>query len=318
MMGGKISVVSDGHSGSAFTLNIKNNPLNTKQDSNIEIHLAPLKARRLLVVDPSSSVQQAIANFLYHSDIEIQRAMNAQEAVTVLKQAHAQQQYFDYVLIDLGLCGIDGIELSKAIYDSKYSGNPFIILMTAQAWSTKTVQGSLTSINEYLAKPIKPDALIRALLATLATDKQVTKSASEQTDVTKLSAKSKGNILVVEDNYINQQVIINMLKNLHYNYQLTSNGAEAIEAIEAISAHPDTFDLVLMDCQMPIMDGYEASLQIRKNENKGGQSQIPIVALTANAMSGDKERCLEVGMNDYLEKPVLVEALEQMIQKWIA
>jgi two-component system sensor histidine kinase/response regulator len=95
---------------------------------------------------------------------------------------------------------------------------------------------------------------------------------------------------------------------------LATNGEEAIDAIEA---NPEWFDLILMDCQMPVMDGYDATQNIRANKNIGLHSNIPIVALTANAMSGDKEKCLKVGMNDYLEKPVLPESLEQMLQNWI-
>ncbi len=315
MMDGKLSVISDGQQSSTFTCTIKNQRSDTTEDFNSHPQLASLKAKRLLVVDHHDSVQRAIENFLCQSEMKIERVANAQEAMKALKQAHSQQYYFDYVLIDLGLSGMDGIELSKAISGSKYSGNPLVILMTAQAWSTETDHGFLTSITDYLTKPIKPDNLIGTLLSTLISTEKVSTNHTEQNQTSDLPIKSKANILVVEDNYINQQVVINMLTSLNYKYQLAANGAEAIDAIEA---NPEWFDLILMDCQMPVMDGYDATQNIRANKNIGLHSNIPIVALTANAMSGDKEKCLKVGMNDYLEKPVLAESLEQMIQNWIS
>lgn len=313
MMDGKIKVDSDGKHGSTFSFTIKNQLAENIPALTTHPQLAPLHAKRLLVVDSHDSVHRAVANFLCQSDIKIHSVANASGAMKALKQAHAQQCHFNFVLIDLNLSGMDGIELSKAIHSSKHSGNPCIILMTAQAWSVKQVDGALSSVAEYIAKPVKPDNLIEVLLARSIRVNKDSINSPNQGGKAKAPIAKKLNILVVEDNYINQQVVLNMLANLHYSCQVVCNGKEAIQAIETGRG---CFDLILMDCQMPVMDGYEATQHIRASKNGELNSNVPIIALTANAMSGDREKCVEAGMNDYLEKPVLLELLDQMIKKW--
>ena len=121
-------------------------------------------------------------------------------------------------------------------------------------------------------------------------------------------------ILLVEDNFINQQVVIEMLKKLNCTFEVAENGQEAIHTLEQADR---AFDTILMDCQMPIMDGYKASQIIRKNMHENYASTIPIIALTANAMKGDREACLAAGMNAYLSKPIVLADLRAELHQWL-
>jgi CheY-like chemotaxis protein len=120
--------------------------------------------------------------------------------------------------------------------------------------------------------------------------------------------------LVVEDNYINQQVVMEMLRNLDCHCYIAQNGQEALNILKS---HNELFDLILMDCQMPLMNGYDATKLIRANKDGQFDENILIVALTANAMKGDDDKCFEAGMNDYLTKPILSEHLAEMLHKWV-
>ncbi|MFT5281619.1 MAG: two-component system sensor histidine kinase/response regulator [Yoonia sp.] len=318
IMGGQIQVKSDMQNGSTFSFTIDNidNKGNEHHPVSESItELGFLASKKLLIVDSNISVQKSLANFLVHYDIQTQAAHDAPTAMQKLKQAHKEQHTFDFVLIDLNIAGMNGIELSKVVYNNKQCGQPAIILMTSQVWSANTLENPIAAISGYLAKPAKPDTLISALLAQQSGSGIDARNVAPDNDIQNAICVRKPKVLIVEDNYINQQVIGSMLTQLDYDYELAENGKEALNAL---AAYPEAFNLVLMDCQMPIMDGYEATKRIRANQDELSDASILIVAVTANAMSGDKERCLAAGMDDYLEKPVLLEQLGAMLQKWSA
>lgn len=313
MMGGEFMVDSTVQKGSTFSFAIRNLLSDDLVHDENESNFTYLASKRLLVVDENNSVQDSIYEFLKQSKIHIERASNAQEAMQSLKLAHKKQEGFDYVLIDANLCGMNGIELSKCIAKSKFCENPSIILMTPQAWKETSTEKSLGCINDYIAKPIKPFSLLSILLTQKVGLSKSLFNRQSNFKMQTMSTIAKPKILVAEDNYINQQVIGSMLENLQYDFVHVENGKEAIEMLKA---NPQEFGLVLMDCQMPIMDGYEATTYVRKNPKEKFDTNIPIIAVTANAMSGDKVKCLASGMNDYLEKPILLEKLTAMLNKW--
>jgi CheY-like chemotaxis protein len=160
---------------------------------------------------------------------------------------------------------------------------------------------------------MKPDTLIPALLKSQFEQEIIDRRQPHQVVAAPISNTIKPNILVVEDNYINQQVVIEMLNNLNCNLSLAENGQQALDLLKSNAA---PFDLILMDCQMPIMDGYEASQKIRAHQDNEFDPNIIIIALTANAMKGDDIKCFNAGMNDYLSKPVLSEDLAKILRKW--
>lgn len=312
MMGGQIKVLSDERKGSIFSFTIDNQYTEEQTDRSDTLNLTVLKFKKILVVDPNKSVQIALANFLKPSEIKMQFASNAPATIKTLKEARKEEKAFDFVLIEMNLEGVDGIELSKAISNNGRCGNPSIFLMTSQIWSNKNIERPLCSIAGFLAKPLNPSTLITALL-----QQQTGRSSKALLDqnIQGKQVNSSKKLLVVEDNYINQEVVGSMLSSLGYEFDLAFNGKEALKAL---NDSPELYSMILMDCQMPIMDGYEATRQIRDSTDVQFNTNIPVVAVTANAMSGDKEKCLAAGMNDYLEKPILLKQLKATIQKWVA
>ena len=314
MMGGQITVQSALQQGSTFCFTVKpkiSSQTSTPTTQNI---LAPLRGKRLLVVDSQNSVRQSVVNFLQPGNIDVQGVSNAPEAIKALRHAQGTEQAVDYILIDLALSGMDGLELSKAIRADKRFSKLFIILMTAQVGAAKKAHNPAINITGYLGKPLKPDTLISALLTTQDKEPAVDQRQFRRVNPSERLDLKKPNILIVEDNYINQQVVIEMLKNLHCHYHLAENGQEALNVLKN---HKQLFDLILMDCQMPLMNGYDATRHIRANEDAQFDKNIPIIALTANAMKGDDTECLEAGMNDYLAKPILSEQLAKILDKWV-
>ncbi|MFT6271154.1 MAG: PAS domain S-box-containing protein [Alphaproteobacteria bacterium] len=314
MMGGKITVQSVWQQGSNFCFTVKCAPSSQTSAPTTKSMLASLHEKRLLVVDSNASVRQSVEHFLVPGGIEVQSVSNAPEAIKALRHAHDTEQPVDYVLIDLALTGMNGLELSKAIRADPRFSNLFIIVMTAQAQATNTVHNLPTKISNYLSKPLKPDMLIDVLLSPQYQESSVKQHQFRRINPSETDEQNKPNILLVEDNYINQQVVMEMLKNLNCRYQLAENGREALDVLKS---HAESFDLILMDCQMPIMNGYDATRHIRANNHGQFDEKILIVALTANAMKGDDVKCFEAGMNDYLTKPILSEQLAKMLHKWM-
>ena len=315
MMGGKITVQSVCQQGSTFCFTVKSEPSSQAFVPTTKSMLTTLHGKRLLVVDSKTSVQQSVQNFLVQAGIEVQCASNASEAIKVLRQAYDKNQPVDYVLIDLALPSMDGLELSKAIRADTRFSNLHIILATAQAGMTNTTHSLSTKISGYLSKPIRPDSLIDVLLLLEDSESGVDQLELSQINPSKTKNHNKLNILVVEDHYINQQVVITMLNKLNCDYHLAKNGQEALDILKS---HSKSFDMILMDCQMPLMSGYDATRHIRANTHGQFDANILIIALTANAMKDDDVKCYEAGMNDYLTKPILCDELDKMIHKWIS
>jgi CheY-like chemotaxis protein len=314
MMGGHITAQSIWQKGSTFCFTVKSEPSSHTSVPTTQSMLASLHGKKLLVVDAKASVRQSVENFLVPGGIEVQGVTNAPETVKALRLAHDKNQAIDYVLIDLALPGMDGLELSKAIRADTRFSNIDIILMTAQARETNTVQNLPIKTSGYLSKPLKPDTLIDKLLSPEYSASGIEQRQFRQINPSETDDQNKPNILVVEDNYINQQVVIEMLKNLNCHYHLAENGQEALDVLKN---HNKSFDLILMDCQMPLMNGYDATRHIRANQHGQFDNNILIIALTANAMKGDDIKCFEAGMNDYLTKPILSEELSKMLHKWV-
>ena len=313
MMGGYITVQSAWQQGSTFCFTVKSEYSCQTSAPISQSILASLRGKRLLVVDSLKSVRQSVVNFLAQAGVEVQCVGNAQKALKALKHAHGNEKPLDYVLTDLALPGINGLELSKAITDDQRFSDLSIIVMTTELAAPDTVQHPSIKMPSYLGKPLTPDALISVLLTPQCIGSKVNQHQFQLASSSKINVQKKPNILVVEDNYINQQVVMEMLKNLHFHYYLAENGQEALNVLKN---YPGTFDVILMDCQMPLMNGYDTTRNIRENTQGKYNKAIPIIALTANAMKGDNVKCFEAGMNDYLAKPFQSEQLAEILHKW--
>ncbi|MEO8071566.1 MAG: response regulator, partial [Acidobacteriota bacterium] len=239
-------------------------------------------------------------------------------ALALLRAAVGQQTPFDVALVDLMMPGMDGFELSAAIKADPAIAQVALVLLPSFGMRGDGERARRTGIAAYLQKPVRQSQLHDCLTSLL--DRARDGVATGPALVTRHSLResqlqgrprevSSLRILIAEDNLVNQKVAIGQLRNLGYRATAVSSGLDVLAALEDA-----TFDIVLMDCQMPLMDGFAATAEIRRLE--GTARHTTIIAMTANALDGDRERCVGAGMDDYLSKPVKSEALRLAIERW--
>jgi hypothetical protein len=206
--------------------------------------------------------------------------------------------------------GMDGIELARALKTEPSTAETMLFLLSSSGHRLESAESHLTGFAASLTKPVRSSELFDCLITSLNSG-----SASENpvkaTPEPRASSEVVGTILLVEDNTVNQLVGSKVLENLGYGFTIANNGVEAVSAFQS-----GRYDAILMDCQMPEMDGYEATEAIRRLEVSG--SHIPIIAMTAAAMEGDRERCMAAGMDDFITKPVRLEAVSTALERWVA
>jgi CheY-like chemotaxis protein len=211
-------------------------------------------------------------------------------------------------ITDLDMPGVDGLELAKAIRDDPLLAAVRIVLLG----SVSPVNGDphwRTLVDAYATKPVRHGQLQVALLQALGAAEPPPPAPTQEPPAGPMRSRR---VLVAEDNPVNQHVALRMLERLSYQAETVANGEEAVAAVMS-----GAYDLVLMDCLMPVMDGYEAARQIRQREREGRlQGHLPIIAMTALAMAGDAEKSLEVGMDDHIPKPVTLERLATALARW--
>ena len=301
LMGGRIWVESEAGRGSVFSFTMKSKTGNSILTPLSHYNMADQEGKRILVVDDNLTNRAILKNQLENWKLVPVLASSGQEALGVL----SQDSGFDLVLTDMQMPYMDGTTLSLSIRD-QYPKIP-IILLSSIGDEFKKDYGQL--FHSVLSKPIKQHILGKHILAGLANQQH--SSSNERTVQEKLpgdfSILHPMSILVAEDNQINQQVILHILTKMGYEPEMVENGQEAVDITQ--QKH---FDLILMDMQMPEMDGLEASRVIRATLKR----QPVIIALTANTMQGDQEECLDAGMDDYISKPVKLEELVSKLEKW--
>jgi PAS domain S-box-containing protein len=277
-------------------------------------NLAALRSLRALVVDDSETNRRILARQLEAWGISHAQASGAEEAMALLESDQADP--FKLVLLDMQMPGKDGLTLACEIKECLARPSLRVLLMSSLGHSPEKQLLKEAGIEACLNKPIKRQALLAALKGQrLVAEDEASGSWVQEEAVEKAVRKvpSQGlRILVAEDNRVNQRVVRSQLEKLGVDADIVSNGAEALAA-----ASKGLYSLLLMDCQMPVLDGLEATKELRRREasQKLG-SRLPIVAMTANALEGDQRRCLEAGMDDYLTKPVKLENLQRIIQRW--
>jgi CheY-like chemotaxis protein/nitrogen-specific signal transduction histidine kinase/HPt (histidine-containing phosphotransfer) domain-containing protein len=268
-----------------------------------------LDGLRVLVADPSAAARNVLVNHFRSFGVEAVDIADGEGALEALRKAHASDASFSAVLADLALPTMNPIKLAAAVHsDPALAGTP-IILTAALARRGDGHEAQGAGIAGFLTKPVRQSAL-RECLATVLGYQE---SAEARPMVTRhILAENRVHnlprVLVVEDNLVNQKVAIKLLEKLGCRIDVAFNGIEALEAVRRT-----VYAVIFMDCQMPEMDGFEATSEIRMLEEPRGT--IPIIAMTANAMEGDRERCLNAGMDDYVAKPIdsaiLATALER-------
>ena len=300
MMGGKIWVQSQIDKGSVFyfTVTMGFEPETTTSSSR-PLKPNPLKGLSALVIEYNATNRRLLEQTLTKTGMIVQLANDGTGAMSILSTAKQNGETFDFILIDMSLPDVPGTELAGEIKNWSVAPLSKIMLFVPKDFSSEGKNLQKLNVVGFISKPIGPDELIDGLLKSLdphsADDSRpCSNHESEHSKAT----SGKMEILVAEDNLINQKLATYMLTNLGHKVVIAANGQEALDKFRA-----GNFDVILMDVQMPVMDGFEATQLIRAAEKESG-SRTPIVALTAHAMKGDRERCLEAGMDDYISKPI--------------
>ena len=319
LMGGNVFVESQPGKGSVFRFDIATRvlPLPHPADEVAEGQETFLKGKRVLIVDDNFTNRRVLEHLLHRWGMGASQACNAEEALGLLQK----EGPFDLAVLDMMMPGTDGLELARKIRESSNAKKLPLILLSSFGQNDANLKARAAGFQAIVAKPVRQSQLREVLLRVLWEAKPAGQdTAAPITRRSSTLAVSIGpqyplRILLAEDNVVNQMVVTLMLKKIGYAVQIVDNGKKVLEALAR-----QTYDLVLMDIQMPEMDGLEATREIRKSESLPTGSDIPkppvyIIALTADAMQGDREKCLDAGMNDYLTKPIRPNELQAALQR---
>jgi len=309
LMGGSIGIESELGHGATFWFEL---PLQSTQAiGETPVYNTDIKHERVLIVDDNETNLELMHQLHKAWGIPHQLVNCPKKALLELELAEKHGSPYSIAILDMHMPEIDGLELCRQIQRSPSLRQTKLIMASSHAQRGDASKMKTAGFQGYLTKPIQQSELFDVLLMV---------SGLQQADVgfitrhsTSQHAMFKAHVLVVEDNPTNQLVIEGLLRTLGITVDLAANGAEAISALQGMSNH----DLVFMDCQMPILDGYQATKIIRSEGTGITHRDVPIIAMTANAMAGDKEKCLASGMDDYLSKPIEPKSVISMLKQWL-
>lgn len=316
MMGGKIRAESELGKGSVFYFTVRMAKAPVQKDKTVSATKTDsLAGRSVLLIDDNATNRRLMGQTLSKTGMKIEYAQDSKQAVSTLSASKQKSLRFDFILADMTLPDITGLELAREVRDQSLAPQSTFILMAPKGFSLDTSTCEKLSVSLVLSKPVGPSELVAGLLKTMEAPECEDAARAQPVDHDKSKEQQAGlNILVAEDNLINQKLAKYMLTNLGHQVSIAVNGKEALDAFKE-----NKFDVILMDVQMPVMDGFEATRLIRQAE-QGSERHIPIIALTAHAMKGDRELCLEAGMDDYISKPInyqeLMETVGRVQQKY--
>ena len=306
MMDGRIEVVSGSGRGSIFSFTVRLE--RASPAATAPLPRSDLTGLRLLIVEDNATNRTILEHQVHAWGVRADSADNGTQAMDALRAAAARRQPYDVALVDMKMPGMSGLDLARAIQaDPALSGLP-LIMLTSLAAPGEATMAHRAGFSAYLNKPLRQADLRRCIARAVGTRVPAGETPAPRPEPTRPLG---GSVLLAEDNPVNREVALAMLEGLQCQVEVAGNGREAVAAWSRL--HPD---LVLMDCQMPEIDGFEATAEIRRLEHATG-SRVPIIALTANAMEGDRERCLAAGMDDYLPKPFSRAELHEVLARWL-
>ena len=304
-MGGEVGVSSHPGQGSTFWFTVC-----LQRASSTTQTPPPTQDRRVLVVDDNATSRFILGEQLTAWQMRATLVEGAEVALAEIAQATGAGDPYDLVLLDMGMPGMNGEQLAQAITTRTSGRAPALVLLTS-ALSLNDADMRSAGIDAFLRKPVRSSDLYDALVGLTFEGPAESPTAPQKSAVAATASSGvKGRLLVVEDNEINQMVAVGILEHLGYAADVAHDGEEAVRAVGA-----NGYAAVLMDCQMPVMDGWDATLAIRSLED--GHTRIPIIALTAAATERERQRCLDAGMDDFLTKPITPKALDAALQQWI-
>jgi PAS domain S-box-containing protein len=310
LMGGTIGVQSTAGQGSTFWFTARLGQCCTPGVTSAP-QQALLQGVRVLCVDAHATHRAILSTHLRTWGMHVDCAANSAQALEYLRLASSTNQPYTLGLLDSQICEKDGVTLAHIMNTEPALADMRLVMLTPFHRRSHGVAALQAGFAGYLVKPIRQSQLYDCLATVLRLPTTPTPSTLvPQHRIADVPAPMRTRILVAEDNIVNQKVAMRMLEKLGCRVDVVANGREALDVLEQ---HP--YDLVFMDCQMPELDGYAATKAVREREQQTG-SHIPIIAMTANALQGDRETCLEAGMDDYVSKPVQAAELLAMLQKW--
>jgi len=305
MMGGGLAVDSQLGVGSTFRFRLPCRPGRVSAQPVQRVDVALLAGQRALVIDDNPTNATVVEAHLRGWGMRVSLAAHGQEGLAALREAQAAGDRIGLVLVDMKMPVMDGVAFAEHLRDEPALAPARLVMLTSVATDEDARRARAAGVDLYVAKPVRQQELLRAIQHVA----EAPVAAAGQSSM--LGAR----VLVAEDNVVNQEVIKAMLESLGCEISLASSGGDALNALCR-----SEFDMVLMDCQMPGMDGFEAVAHFRTGG--GGHfafvnaPQLPIVALTANALVGDAERCLAAGFDDYVSKPFTQRQIEALVRKW--
>ncbi len=317
LMGGKIGVESEEGFGSTFRFTLKFEINNNVDTQNINYQV-DLKNKRILIVDDHITNRLILSTLLNSWGAHTLEAPDGPSALDIIHRFTSEGVTIDAAIVDMQMPEMDGEELARKIKGDKEAGDMALILMSSSGHLGENEKLKNAGFSACLLKPVRQSQLFDSISMALGQkiapdiDKGVLTQPEKDDNPAQHERKHHFRILLADDSITNQAVAAAILNKLGYRVDTVINGAEAINALKKNNYH-----IVLMDCQMPDMDGYETTRRIRKNEDGVKNPEIPVIALTANALKGDREKCLNAGMNDYLSKPIDPLILRDKLERWL-